>query len=1089
MNPENPDKTWLTTFTSATTKLYYKEIPVSISEFIRNEGFIGKLTKKDGVPGKAIFPIWRRELSFLMSEPTKYIPVFTGAIGCLSAGVKISLLDGRELTIPEIIEERKEGKQHWVYSYDSERKRMVPGRVIDALLSGSQVSNIVEVELDNKEKIHCTHNHPFLLTSGKYKEAQDLQPGDSLMPLYRYVSELGYELSGIYKQQWEPTFHIVSEEINGPTPEGFCIHHKNVDKTNNSPENLQLLTVKEHRHLHANVLNPFKNIPGFAAKAARKSNKKRWEGPNNKEQRKQASQRLKKRNRERGQAKKATETRWSTGDVEAKRKKESDRLRKRNKETGQASRASRIRWSKPESSKNYSEKMRDFYQNQEHRSDCNCPKCHPEKCSHKGKKNGMYGKHAWNKLPMELRKCKLPECNIIFECTIKSKKKFCSYQCSGKSRRGKRAWNSGLTKQTNDKIAAGGKKSSKTKFEKKKAIMIECLLNHKVISVRRLNTPEEVYDLSIEKYHNFALTAGVFVHNTGKSRAAIIGIAYCMYLHLCLRDPWSYYGGKTGGGKMAIVFFNLNKTLGETKGFRILQNHLLSSEWFREKGRISGNIIETQTIHFPLFEYVLASPNAQAEVGQDVIAALMDEVDSLKAGLKQREKVVASVESALQRFENRFVIHGQTLGKFFIVASKQENLSFLNAFIAKKKGNKEVHIVDVPIWEAKEEEFHNCEKFPVQVGDIYSPSKILNSEEEVRESIANGFTVIHVPEQFRRAFEEDIVVALRNFAGISSSYLRKNKLFKSEKYLLDCYNSNKQDPVKIITIYLGVKEKEKELIHFLDINKIRVPRYIPRYIHGDIAFAHDSYGLAMSGISGWKEITRTLEDGNVVVDKVSVVETDFVMRIKAPENDEVDLSKVRKFIIDLKKIYGFNIQLATFDLKLLSTDNTQILEKAGIKCEYLSIDKNPQFYRSFRDDLVKEGRWICHKHPYLHFELTNLEEDSSTNKIDHPKEVPVIEFLDDGNTRDIVVEGSKDCSDAVVVSVEQAIKECKTPPNVEIMKKAFEVGTKKDKLDGLWWVDPGSLKGKSEERDKKVDEVLKQDLASKYKNIFKRSQM
>src|SRR3989344_4033636 len=38
--------------------------------------------------------------------------------------------------------------------------------------------------------------------------------------------------------------------------------------------------------------------------------------------------------------------------------------------------------------------------------------------------------------------------------------------------------------------------------------------NHKVIKVKRLNTKEDVYDLTIEGTHNFALAAGVFVHNS-----------------------------------------------------------------------------------------------------------------------------------------------------------------------------------------------------------------------------------------------------------------------------------------------------------------------------------------------------------------------------------------------------------------------------------------------------------------------------------------------------------------------------------------------------------------------------------------------
>jgi len=39
--------------------------------------------------------------------------------------------------------------------------------------------------------------------------------------------------------------------------------------------------------------------------------------------------------------------------------------------------------------------------------------------------------------------------------------------------------------------------------------------NHKVVAVRPLNTTEDVYCLTVDKYANFALDAGVFVHNCG----------------------------------------------------------------------------------------------------------------------------------------------------------------------------------------------------------------------------------------------------------------------------------------------------------------------------------------------------------------------------------------------------------------------------------------------------------------------------------------------------------------------------------------------------------------------------------------------
>ena len=41
------------------------------------------------------------------------------------------------------------------------------------------------------------------------------------------------------------------------------------------------------------------------------------------------------------------------------------------------------------------------------------------------------------------------------------------------------------------------------------------MVNHKVVSVKLAGTAD-VYDFIVEKYHNFALLAGVFVHNSGE---------------------------------------------------------------------------------------------------------------------------------------------------------------------------------------------------------------------------------------------------------------------------------------------------------------------------------------------------------------------------------------------------------------------------------------------------------------------------------------------------------------------------------------------------------------------------------------------
>jgi len=43
---------------------------------------------------------------------------------------------------------------------------------------------------------------------------------------------------------------LIYEECFGSIPKGFCIHHKDGDKTNNNPTNLMLLSKSNHHSLH-----------------------------------------------------------------------------------------------------------------------------------------------------------------------------------------------------------------------------------------------------------------------------------------------------------------------------------------------------------------------------------------------------------------------------------------------------------------------------------------------------------------------------------------------------------------------------------------------------------------------------------------------------------------------------------------------------------------------------------------------------------------------------------------------------------------------------------------------------------------------
>ena len=98
---------------------------------------------------------------------------------CLRTKEKVSLLDGRTLTLDEIIKEHDEGKKHEVYSIDQSTGNIVRGKVKWAGITRKN-AKLVRVHLDNGEYVDCTPDHKFCVWKDESKteiievEAQNL---------------------------------------------------------------------------------------------------------------------------------------------------------------------------------------------------------------------------------------------------------------------------------------------------------------------------------------------------------------------------------------------------------------------------------------------------------------------------------------------------------------------------------------------------------------------------------------------------------------------------------------------------------------------------------------------------------------------------------------------------------------------------------------------------------------------------------------------------------------------------------------------------------------------------------------------------
>ena len=128
-----------------------------------------------------------------------YIVEGDSAGGCWDGNTKIALVDGRDLSFKELVEEDKQGKKNFCYTiYDNGHIGVAP--ILNPRKTKKN-TKVIKIILNNKKEIICTPDHPFMLRDGSYKAAKDLTPRDSLMPLYKKYSQIekritieGYEM-------------------------------------------------------------------------------------------------------------------------------------------------------------------------------------------------------------------------------------------------------------------------------------------------------------------------------------------------------------------------------------------------------------------------------------------------------------------------------------------------------------------------------------------------------------------------------------------------------------------------------------------------------------------------------------------------------------------------------------------------------------------------------------------------------------------------------------------------------------------------------------------------------------------------------
>ena len=181
--------------------------------------------------------------------------------GCCHSNTQVILASGVTRTMRELAEDWDKGITHFGFATNEDGDtRVVP--LVEPRIT-KRNARLVEVTLDNGEKIQCTPDHPFRLRDGSYKAAEALQPNESLMPIKRRISGKDDKLNG-YEMIWQNHAavwiytHILSDMYNlyaeqYITSDGNVRHHIDFNKRNNDPRNLRRMDRDDHWRLHSSL--------------------------------------------------------------------------------------------------------------------------------------------------------------------------------------------------------------------------------------------------------------------------------------------------------------------------------------------------------------------------------------------------------------------------------------------------------------------------------------------------------------------------------------------------------------------------------------------------------------------------------------------------------------------------------------------------------------------------------------------------------------------------------------------------------------------------------------------------------------------
>lgn len=412
--------------------------------------------------------------------------------GCFTGDTEVALVDGRNANFLQLVDEYNQGRTNYVYSINLNTKKIEPKKIKKAWKT-KENQPLIRITFDNQQSVECTLDHRFMLRNGSYVEAKDLQIGDSLMPLYtKYPQKGALRDYRMYYEPFEGAWHFEHRQFATEIlDEKYLVHHKNHNKKDNSPDNLVWCSKKAHANMHARDQT----------------------GANSEKARKKKSKSLK-------------EWHQVHRDTEA-----YEQRRCKTRATLNAFYLDKYGYNVAAEARKRIEDIEKFY-------DIRWDKLTPEERNSYGVKWAhTQDKGIKTRISVAIKELHEKGCYATAEEALQR-----SNESSHMLKLLFPSVDEYLFKELFGFPYASIEPQKRAPWVNRYRQKLYQIKNHKVIKVELLNKTADVYDIEVEDNHNFALAAGVFVHNSKDACDALAASIYNASTHA---EEFAYDYGET----------------------------------------------------------------------------------------------------------------------------------------------------------------------------------------------------------------------------------------------------------------------------------------------------------------------------------------------------------------------------------------------------------------------------------------------------------------------------------------------------------------------------------------------------------------